>query len=70
VDFRTLRDHVNDVLEWSDSVSWNPTAVPTGALLLPMVGSEDRRCRDGVLLWWRALSESTVAEQPDLARGR
>jgi nucleotide sugar dehydrogenase len=61
VDFRTLRDHVNDVLEWSDSVSWNPSAVPTGALLLPTVGVGGQALpRDGVLLWWRALE----ANQP------
>jgi nucleotide sugar dehydrogenase len=59
VDFRTLRDHVNDVLEWSDSVSWNPSAVPTGALLLPTVGVGGQALpRDGVLLWWRALEAS------------
>jgi nucleotide sugar dehydrogenase len=59
VDFRTLRDHVNDVLEWSDTVSWNPSAVPTGALLLPTVGVGGQALpRDGVLLWWRALEAS------------
>lgn len=61
VDFRTLRDHVNDLLEWTDCVSWNPTAVPTGALLLPTVGVGGQSLpRDGVLLWWRALE----ANQP------
>lgn len=59
VDYRTLRDHVNDLLEWSDNVSWNPTAVPTGALLLPAVGVGGQALpRDGVLLWWRALEAS------------
>jgi UDP-N-acetyl-D-mannosaminuronic acid dehydrogenase len=61
VDFRTLRDHVNDVLEWSDAVTWNPNAIPTGALLLPTVGVGGQALpRDGVLLWWRALE----ANQP------
>ena len=56
VDYRTLRDHVNDLLDWSDNVSWNPTAVPTGALLLPTVGVGGQALpRDGVFLWWRAL---------------
>ena len=59
VDFRTLRDHVNDVLEWSDAVTWNPSAVPTGALLMPTVGVGGQALpRDGVLLWWRALESS------------
>lgn len=61
VDFRTLRDQVNDLLEWSDSVSWNPSAIPTGALLVPTVGVGGQALpRDGVLLWWRALA----ANQP------
>jgi len=62
VNFRTLRDHVNDLLEWSDSVSWNPSAVPTGALLLPTVGVGGQALpRDGVLLWWRALEASQAS---------
>ena len=56
IDYRTLRDHVNDLLDWGDNVSWNPTAVPTGALLMPTVGVGGQALpRDGVLLWWRAL---------------
>ena len=62
VDFRTLRDHVNDLLEWSDSVTWNPNAVPTGALLLPTVGVGGQALpRDGVLLWWRALEANQAS---------
>jgi nucleotide sugar dehydrogenase len=61
VDFRTLRDQVNDVLEWGDGVSWNPAAIPTGALLLPTVGVGGQALpRDGVMFWWRALE----ANQP------
>jgi nucleotide sugar dehydrogenase len=61
VDFRTLRDQVNDVLEWSDGVTWNPATVPSGAVLLPTVGVGGQALpRDGVLLWWRALE----ANQP------
>ena len=56
VDYRTLRDHVNELLDWADNVSWNPIAVPTGALLLPTVGVGGQALpRDGVLFWWRAL---------------
>jgi UDP-N-acetyl-D-mannosaminuronic acid dehydrogenase len=62
VDFRTLRDHVNDVLEWSDAVTWNPNAIPTGALLLPTVGVGGQALpRDGVLLWWRALEANQLS---------
>lgn len=62
VDYRTLRDHVNDLLEWGDCVSWNPTAVPTGALLLPTVGVGGQALpRDGVLLWWRALEANQAS---------
>lgn len=59
VDFRTLREHVNEVLEWSDTANWNDTAVPAGALLMPTVGVGGQALpRDGIFLWWRALESN------------
>lgn len=56
VDFFTLRDQVNDVLADSDAASWNGSAVPTGAMLVPTVGVGGHCLpKDGILLWWRAL---------------
>jgi len=56
VDFFTLRDRINDLLAWSDDASWNGSAVPTGALLVPTVGVGGHCLpKDGILLWWRAL---------------
>jgi UDP-N-acetyl-D-mannosaminuronic acid dehydrogenase len=56
VDFFTLRDRINDLLAWSDDASWNGSAVPVGALLVPTVGVGGHCLpKDGILLWWRAL---------------
>jgi UDP-N-acetyl-D-mannosaminuronic acid dehydrogenase len=59
VDFFTLRDRVNDLLAWRDAASWDGSAVPTGALLVPTVGVGGHCLpKDGILLWWRALEAS------------
>ena len=71
VDFRTLRDQVNDVLEWSDNVAWNPSTVPSGAMLLPTVGVGGQALpRDGVLLWWRALEANLPSRNSILLAAR
>ena len=62
IDFYALRDQVNRQLGQSDSASGNPLAVPTGALLVPMLGVGGHCLpKDGILLWWRKLAarEST-----------
>ncbi len=71
VDFRILRDQVNDVLEWSDGVSWNPATIPSGAMLLPTVGVGGQALpRDGVLLWWRALEANQASRNSILLAAR
>ena len=56
VDFFTLRERVNDMLAQRDAASWDGSAVPTGALLVPTVGVGGHCLpKDGILLWWRAL---------------
>jgi UDP-N-acetyl-D-mannosaminuronic acid dehydrogenase len=62
IDFFALRDQVNHRLGQSDTASGNPLAVPTGALLVPMLGVGGHCLpKDGILLWWRKLAarEST-----------
>lgn len=54
IDFYALRDAVNARLEQSDSASSDSGAVPSGALLVPMIGVGGHCLpKDGVLLWWR-----------------
>jgi UDP-N-acetyl-D-mannosaminuronic acid dehydrogenase len=64
IDFFVLRDRVNTVLAASDGASWNATAVPTGALLVPTVGVGGHCLpKDGILLWWRALQHGWSARE-------
>jgi UDP-N-acetyl-D-mannosaminuronic acid dehydrogenase len=56
VDFFALRDQVNARARQSDGASADAQAVPTGGLLVPMLGVGGHCLpKDGVLLWWRAL---------------
>jgi len=56
VDFFGLRDRVNAQLGQEDAASSNSQAVPSGGLLVPMLGVGGHCLpKDGILLWWRAL---------------
>lgn len=62
IDFHALREQVNRALGQTDAASRDPGAVPTGALLVPMLGVGGHCLpKDGILLWWRKLAaqEST-----------
>ncbi len=55
INYFALRDAVNTELQDGDDASHSPFAIPTGALLVPMVGVGGHCLpKDGVLLWWRA----------------
>jgi UDP-N-acetyl-D-mannosaminuronic acid dehydrogenase len=56
IDFFALRDSVNTLAKQQDTASSDPQAVPSGGLLVPMLGVGGHCLpKDGVLLWWRAL---------------
>jgi UDP-N-acetyl-D-mannosaminuronic acid dehydrogenase len=56
IDFFALRDLVNERLHQEDSASSDSQAVPSGGLLVPMLGVGGHCLpKDGILLWWRAL---------------
>jgi nucleotide sugar dehydrogenase len=56
IDFFALRDAVNARLSATDRASLDPTAVPVGDLLVPVLGVGGHCLpKDGVLLWWRRL---------------
>ncbi|MGH7696691.1 MAG: nucleotide sugar dehydrogenase, partial [Gemmatimonadaceae bacterium] len=55
IDFYKLREWLNGELLQKDVASFQPTAVPRGALLVPMLGVGGHALpRDGRLLWERA----------------
>ena len=54
IDFYKVRDKVNEMLFQSDNASSDPNAVPSGGLLIPMLGVGGHCLpKDGILLWWR-----------------
>ena len=56
IDFYRVRERVNDAVAQRDDSSHDPTAVPTGGLLIPTLGVGGHCLpKDGILLWWRLL---------------
>ena len=54
IDFYKVRDKVNNMLSQSDKATNDPNAVPSGGLLIPMLGVGGHCLpKDGILLWWR-----------------
>lgn len=54
IDFYKVRDKVNSRLSQSDKATADPNAVPSGAILIPMLGVGGHCLpKDGILLWWR-----------------
>ena len=54
IDFYQVRNKVNEMLSQSDKASSDPNAVPSGGLLIPMLGVGGHCLpKDGILLWWR-----------------
>jgi UDP-N-acetyl-D-mannosaminuronic acid dehydrogenase len=58
IDFYEVRDKVNSLLSQSDSASANPNVVPSGGILIPMLGVGGHCLpKDGILLWWRSIEQ-------------
>ncbi|MGN6532045.1 MAG: nucleotide sugar dehydrogenase, partial [Ginsengibacter sp.] len=54
IDFYQVRDKVNSKLSQSDKATTDPNAVPSGGILIPMLGVGGHCLpKDGILLWWR-----------------
>lgn len=71
ISYFALRDAVNAELQDRDEASHSPFAIPTGALLVPMVGVGGHCLpKDGVLLWWRAQEAGVDAERSIILASR
>ncbi len=59
INFYVVRDRVNSMLNQQDEASGKPNEVPTGGLLIPMIGVGGHCLpKDGILLWWRKIESS------------
>jgi len=60
IDFYKVRDNVNAMLLQTDEATLNPNAVPSGGILIPMLGVGGHCLpKDGILLWWRNIETGT-----------
>jgi len=60
IDFYKVRDKVNQLLSQSDKATTDPNAVPSGGILIPMLGVGGHCLpKDGILLWWRNIETGT-----------
>ncbi|MGF2412016.1 MAG: nucleotide sugar dehydrogenase [Ferruginibacter sp.] len=58
INFYKVRDKVNALLAQSDNATSDPNAVPSGGLLIPMLGVGGHCLpKDGILLWWRNMQK-------------
>ncbi|MEO5890056.1 MAG: nucleotide sugar dehydrogenase [Ferruginibacter sp.] len=58
IDFYKVREKVNELLAQSDNATKDPNAVPSGGLLIPMLGVGGHCLpKDGILLWWRNIQK-------------
>ena len=62
IDFYAIREKVNSLLSQQDKASSNPNAVPSGGILIPMLGVGGHCLpKDGILLWWRNIEKGINA---------
>ncbi len=60
IDFYKVREKVNRRLSQSDAASFDPNAVPSGGILIPMLGVGGHCLpKDGILLWWRNIEKGS-----------
>ena len=71
IDFFALRERVNRRAQQVDSASYDAQAVPSGGLLVPMLGVGGHCLpKDGILLWWRALESREPADRSLILESR
>ncbi len=59
IDFFRVRDAVNSCLSQVDKATSDPNAVPSGGMLVPMLGVGGHCLpKDGILLWWRRMGDA------------
>lgn len=60
IDFYKVRENVNARLSQTDAATSDPNVVPSGGILIPMLGVGGHCLpKDGILLWWRNIESGT-----------
>ena len=71
IDFYKVRDKVNSKLSQSDKATTDPNAVPSGGILIPMLGVGGHCLpKDGILLWWRNFQKGNDTSQSLILESR
>jgi len=71
ISFYVLRDEVNKMLAQEDNASIDPNVVPSGGILVPMIGVGGHCLpKDGILLWWRKYLTGSDTSQSIILKSR
>lgn len=71
IDFYQVRDKVNAKLSQTDYATANPNTVPSGGILIPMLGVGGHCLpKDGILLWWRNIEAGTDTSKSLILKSR
>jgi len=71
IDFYQVRDKINERLSQQDNATDDPNAVPSGGLLIPMIGVGGHCLpKDGILLWWRKIESGADTSNSLIIKSR
>jgi len=71
INFYQVRDKVNERIAQTDNASADPNAVPSGGLLIPMLGVGGHCLpKDGILLWWRRIEKNVDVSNSLILKSR
>ena len=71
INFYAVREEVNNMLSQADGASSDPNAVPSGGILIPMLGVGGHCLpKDGILLWWRNIEKGTDTSRSLILKAR
>ncbi len=71
IDFYKLRDEVNTLLSQKDNATKDPNSVPSGGILIPMLGVGGHCLpKDGILLWWRKIESDSDTSDSLILKSR
>lgn len=71
IDFYIVREKVNSLLSQLDNATFDPNVVPSGGILIPMLGVGGHCLpKDGILLWWRNIERGAETSNSIILKSR